>query len=117
MPRRKRHSHAEIAAKLAQAEQLIAQGRRQQEVARSLGVSVMTFHRWRKAQPARHATAGGEAAATAQRIEELSEPERLSRIAELQLENKRLRQLVTDLLLEKVQLEEASPRRGQRSSS
>ena len=50
MAKRKRHSPAEIAAKLAQAEQLIAQGRRQQEVARSLGVSVMTFHRWRKAR-------------------------------------------------------------------
>jgi len=31
-----------------------------------------------------------------------------SRIAELQLENSRLRRLVTDLLLEKVKLEEAA---------
>jgi putative transposase len=103
MPKRKRHSSDEIAAKLAQAEQLIAQGRRQQEVARSLGVSVMTFHRWRKARPAGRAAA--EASPARQRIEKVSEPERATRIADLQLENKRLRQLVTDLLLDKVKLE------------
>jgi transposase-like protein len=111
MPKRKRHSPAEIAAKLAQAEQLIAQGRRQQEVARSLGVSVMTFHRWRKAQPGRHGGSSDGASAT-QRVEDLSGSERVSRISELELENKRLRQLVTDLLLEKVKLEETSSRRA-----
>jgi hypothetical protein len=34
------------------------------------------------------------------------------RIAELQLENSRLRRLVTDLLLEKVKLEEAAQRQS-----
>jgi hypothetical protein len=66
------------------------------EVARTLGVTVMTLHRWRKAQPAYEA----------------SQPPRTrgwrDRIAELQLENLRLRQLVTDLLLEKIRLEEAA---------
>jgi len=33
-----------------------------------------------------------------------------NRIAELQLENSRLRRLVTDLLLEKIKLEEAAQR-------
>jgi putative transposase len=54
----------------------------------------MTLHRWRK-QPALVATHGPR------------EPDRTrgtdDRIAELQLENSRLRRLVTDLLLEKIQ--------------
>jgi hypothetical protein len=43
---------------------------------------------------------------------EAREPDRIraadGRIAELQLENSRLRRLVTDLLLEKIKLEEAA---------
>lgn len=110
MPKRKRHSPAEIAAKLAQAEQLIAQGRRQQEVARSLGVSVMTFHRWRKASPPRHRA---EMSQAARRVEVLSGSGRLSPIAELELENERLRRVLTDLLLDRVAREDLS---GQRRS-
>jgi len=86
------------ATKLAQANELVTQGKLQSEVARTLGVSVMTLHRWHKAQPAYEA----------------SQPPRTrgwrDRIAELQLENLRLRQLVTDLLLEKIELEEAAQR-------
>jgi putative transposase len=110
MIKRKRHSPIEISAKLAQADELIAQGRRNQEIARTLGVSVMTFHRWRKSQPARrdpHAETPGEP----RPIDQLSEAESLGLIAELQLENSRLRRLVTDLLLEKIKLEEGSARR------
>ena len=105
MIKRKRHSRAEIATKLAQANGLATQGKLQSEIARALGVSVMTLYRWRLAppgpQPALVATA------------ETREPDRIraadGRIAELQLENSRLRRLVTDLLLEKVKLEEAAP--------
>ena len=83
----------EIATKLAQANDLATQGKLQSEIARSLGVSVMTLHRWRK---------------------ETSQPDRTpsgrTRLAELQLENSRLRRLVTDLLLEKTKLEEAAQR-------
>jgi hypothetical protein len=79
-------------------------GRLQSEIARTLGVSVMTLHRWRKAsngrQPAFVAT------------HEAGQPYRTrggsDRIAELQLENSRLRRLVTDLLLEKIRLEEVT---------
>jgi putative transposase len=94
---------------------LATQGKLQSEIARTLGVSVMTLHRWRKAppgpQPALEATPEGR------------EPDRTGgaddRIAELQLENLRLRRLVTDLLLEKIRLEEVaerqeSPRGGTR---
>jgi transposase-like protein len=94
----------EIATKLAQANDLATQGKLQSEIARTLDVSVMTLHRWRKAlrrpQSALVATVEGR------------EPDRTrgadDRIAELQFENSRLRRLVTDLLLEKVMLEEAA---------
>jgi transposase-like protein len=46
---RKQHSRGEIARKLAQANRLARQGKLQSEIARTLGVSVMTLHRWRKA--------------------------------------------------------------------
>jgi len=49
----------------------------------------------------------------------MTEPDRTrgadDRIAELQLENSRLRRLVTDLLLEKIRLEEVA--KGQKSSA
>ena len=102
MAKKRRHSRAEIATKLAQANELATRGKLQSEIARTLGVSVMTLHRWRKAPPG------------AQPANETGEPGQTrgggDRIAELQLENSRLRRLVTDLLLEKVKLEEAGQR-------
>ena len=93
----KNHSDAEIAAKLAQANDLAAQGKLQSEIAKTLGVSVMTLHRWRKLP----VKGSGESKTPAQ--QELSDSQR---IADIQLENARLRRLVTDLLLEKMKLEE-----------
>ena len=94
----RRHSRAEIATKLAQANDLARQGKLQSEIARTLGVSVMTLHRWRKALPG------------PQRALEAGDPDRSrgGRDPELQLENSRLRRLVTDLLLEKIRFEEAA---------
>jgi len=104
MAKKKRHSRVEIASKLAQANGLVTQGKLQSEIARTLGVSVMTLHRWRKAQP------GPQRGFVA--IHGAGQPDRTpgggGRIAELQLENSRLRQLVTDLLLEKIKFEEAA---------
>jgi putative transposase len=100
MARVKRHSRVEVATKLAQANDLARQGKLQSEIARTLGVSVMTLHRWRK---------------------EDAPNRRDDRIAELQLEISRLRRLVADLLL--VKLEEAAQRpkifgaRGRRQAS
>jgi len=90
MAKKKRHSTVEIATKLAQANELATQGKLQSEIARTLGVSVMTLHRWHKAPPGPR-TRGAA-----------------NRITKLQLENSRLRRLVTDLLLEKVKLEETA---------
>jgi len=98
MTKKKRHSETEIAAKLQQADTLATQGKTQREIAKALGISVMTFHRWRKSHPQRSAPpspsyplpAGG----------------RQNRAAALETENARLRKLVADLLLEKMRLEE-----------
>jgi transposase-like protein len=48
MTAKRKHSKAEIAAKLIQADELATQGMPQREIARTLGVSAMTLHRWRK---------------------------------------------------------------------
>jgi transposase-like protein len=98
---KKRHSTAEIASKLEEATRLAADGRNQAEIARALGVSVMTFHRWRKATPGKDFANGENAPAP-----NVTESERRNRMAELQLENARLRRLITDLLLEKMSLED-----------
>jgi transposase len=102
MVKKKRHSNAEITAKLAQAENLAKEGKLQSEIAHTLGVSVMTLHRWRKAPSS---TDAAPMVPASRSHPEDDEPER---IAELQLENSRLRRLVTDLLLEKVKLEETA---------
>jgi putative transposase len=99
--KKKRHSDAEIAAKLMQADVLAQGGRTQGDIARELGVSVMTFHRWRKARPNRAATLASPPGGGSDSGQDQGE-----RIAALQLENSRLRRLVTDLLLEKLELEE-----------
>ena len=108
MPKRKRHSRLEIATKLAEADELATQGKLQSEIARTLGVSVMTLHRWRKAPPGPQP----ELVATPEARETDRTRDADDRIAELQLENSRLRQLVTDLLLGKVKLEEAAQSQG-----
>ena len=58
MAENKRHSRVEIASKLAQANDLATQGKLQSEIARTLGVSVMTLHRWRKAPGSRPPISG-----------------------------------------------------------
>jgi putative transposase len=104
MVMKKKHSAEEIATKLAQANALATQGKLQSEIARALGVSIMTLHRWRKTppQPRRVPLASHEK----------SQPKRIraaaDRIAELQFENSQLRRLVTDLLLEKTRFEEVA---------
>jgi hypothetical protein len=103
MTKRTKHSGAEIAAKLAQASELQRQGKLQSEIAHALGISIMTLHRWRKMSP-KVLPAPTPAPSSAGEIDYNSD--RTGRIAELQLENSRLRRLVTDLLLEKMNLQE-----------
>ncbi|MBR0750773.1 helix-turn-helix domain-containing protein [Bradyrhizobium jicamae] len=118
----RRHSADEIASKVKQAEELMARGQSQAQACKVLGVSVMTFHRWRKQEAAR----GVHPAPAADGLVEVdgsgataTDPDR-SRMDELRLENERLRRIVTDLLLEKMKIEEklalesggTLPRRG-----
>jgi putative transposase len=103
--KRKRHSAPEIVAKLRQADEMAAEGRLQSDIARALGVSVMTYHRWRTGRPALEAIRPTGRREHKLR-DHLSEREQAARVEELRLENTRLRRLVTDLLLEKAKLEE-----------
>lgn len=92
--KKKKHSRKEIATKLSKADELRKRGKTQAEIARTLGVSAMTYHRWRKvgSQPGFHATRGPDVSQSA--------------VEELQRENRRLRELLTDLSLEKLKLQE-----------
>ena len=93
----KRHASEEIATKLAHADELVAKGRTQSEIARAIGVSIMTYHRWRKSKPMARS---GEDIASARLY--LSGSAGIDdKIKQLELENSRLRRIVTDLLLEK----------------
>ena len=114
-----KHSPAEIAAKLRQADEMVAQGKRRSEILRALGISPMTYHRWRKdrsiasPQPEPRASAPSDAPASsgpskidAASFAALSPREQINAFQELQRENVRLRELFTDALLEKIKLEE-----------
>jgi transposase-like protein len=85
----KRHKPEEIVAKLRQVEVLTGQGRSIAEAARSIGVSEQTYFRWR-------AEYGG------------MKVDQLKRLKELEIENRRLRQAVSDLTLDKQILAEAA---------
>lgn len=103
----KRHVSEEIAAKLAQANELAAKGKTQREISTALGVSIMTYHRWKKML-----NAAGNPAERTERGKSEVRPQTTvvgsdgMMIKELELENSRLRRLVTDMLLEKLKLEE-----------
>jgi putative transposase len=117
MAKKKRHAAAEIAAKLREADALAAAGRSQSEIAKALGISVMTFHRWRKArsQQPKVKSPDGTVLEHTIPVAPASGSQRAGRIAELQVENARLRKLVTDLLLEKMRLEDEQGGRSRAS--
>ena len=88
MPR-KRHKAEEIVAKLRQVEVLSAQGESVAEAIRSIGVTEVTYYRWRSEY-------GG------------LKGDQVKRLKELEAENTRLRRAVSDLTLEKLILKEAA---------
>jgi transposase-like protein len=85
----KRYRPEEIIAKLREAEVLLAQGKKVPEVCKSLGVSEVSYYRWRKEY-------GGLNVSQAKRMKEL------------EVENLRLRRAVSDLTLDKLILKEAA---------
>src|SRR5262245_10725965 len=105
----RRHSRAEISTKLKQAGMLAAAGKVQSEIAKALGISVMTLHRWRKFYPAR---AARPSAASAAGHDRRGGRRQTDIVAALQMENRYLRQIVADLVLEKNRLEEAAQPQG-----
>ena len=88
MPR-KRHKAEEIVAKLRQVEVLSGQGQSVAEAIRSIGVTEVTYYRWRSEY-------GG------------LKGDQVKRLKELEAESTRLRRAVSDLTLEKLILKEAS---------
>ncbi len=86
---RKRHTAEEIVAKLRQVDVLMSQGRPVAEAVRSIGVTEVTYYRWRQEY-------GG------------LKGDQVKRLKELEAENARLRRAVSDLTLDKMILAEAS---------
>jgi putative transposase len=99
--KQRRHTTTEIAAKLQQADAMSTEGKLYGDIAKALGISVMTYHRWRKARvPSRLALSARPVQGTLT----ASSGAGTERIGELLAENAQLRRLVTDLLLEKMSL-------------
>jgi putative transposase len=104
--KRKRHSAPEIAAKLHRADQMATDGMLQSDIARALGVSVMTYHRWRASRAASEGEGETPVVAARPQIARPTDREQMGELERLQIENVRLRKLLTDLMLEKARLEE-----------
>jgi len=79
----------EIVSKLRQADVLIAQGTKIADVMRTLGVTQVTYYRWRR-------EFGG------------LQTDQVKRMKDLELENQRLRKAVSDLTLDKLILAEGA---------
>ncbi len=85
----KRHTPEQIVAKLRQVDVLTAQGTSVADAVRSIGVTEVTYYRWRQ-------EFGGLKA------------DQVKRLKELETENQRLRKAVADLTLDKLILAEAA---------
>jgi len=88
MPK-KRHKAEEIVGKLRQVEVWTAQGKPVAEAIRSIGVTEVTYYRWRS-------ESGG------------LKGDQVNRLKDLETENTRLRRAVSDLTVEKLILKEAA---------
>ncbi len=88
MPR-KRYKPEETVAKLRRVDVLVSQGTSVADAIRQIGVSEVTFYRWRQ-------EFGG------------LKIEQVKRLKDLELENSRLRRAVSDLTLDKLILTEAA---------
>ena len=88
MPR-KRYKPEEIVTKLRQVDVLLSQGSSVADAIRQIGVSEVTYYRWR------HEFGGLKIA-------------QVKRLKDLEVENGRLRRAVSDLTLDKLILQEAA---------
>lgn len=88
MPK-KRHKPEEIVAKLRQVDVLTSQGQTVSDAVRSIGVTEVTYYRWRQEY-------GG------------LKSDQVRKLKDLEAENTRLRKAVADLTLDKMILAEAA---------
>lgn len=102
----KRHVSGEIVAKLAQAHELAAKGKTQREISKALGVSIMTYHRWKKSMPGEGSDSEMARGQNEVPLPATGEANSTDTIKRLEHENSQLRRLVTDMLLDKLKLEE-----------
>jgi putative transposase len=86
---RKRYKAEEIVSKLRQVDVLASQGTKVPDAVRSIGVTDVTYYRWRREY-------GG------------LQMDQVKRIKDLELENQRLRKAVSDLTLDELILAEAA---------
>ena len=86
---RKMHKPEEIVAKLRQVDVLTSQGQSVADAIRSIGVTEVTYYRWRQ-------EFGG------------LKSDQVKRLKDLETENSRLRRAVSDLTLDKLILQEAA---------
>ena len=86
---RRSYKLEEIVAKLRQVDVLTSQGQSVAEAIRSIGVSEVTYYRWRQ-------EFGG------------LKSDQIKRLKDLETENNRLRRAVSDLTLDKLILQEAA---------
>lgn len=88
------------------ADDMVRDGKSQKDACKSLGISVMTLHRWKK-----HAPSLAPLLNERQDLVNTQDPPRDAphhgQVEALRLENQRLRRIVSDLLLEKVKVQEA----------
>jgi transposase-like protein len=85
----KKHKPEEIVAKLRQVDVLVSQGQSVADAVRSIGVTEVTYYRWRREY-------GG------------LKTDQVKRLKDLETENGRLRKAISDLTLDKLILQEAA---------
>ena len=102
--KRTRHGEPQIRRFLREADSLLTSGGTIPQACRKLGISEATFHRWRKRFCSDYETSDGQALMLpdGRRKEVLS-----YRVPELEKENKRLKQLVGQLMLDNAFLKDA----------
>ena len=105
---RKRHRPLEIAEKLRVADKMLQEQKTASEIAHALGVSKMTYYRWRASETSRPVRRFDRAGAATQLVGLSNLPPHLpdARLRQLETENDLLRRALGDLLVEKVMLEE-----------
>ena len=85
----KRHKPEDVVVKLRQVDVLVSQGQSVAEAIRAIGVTEVTYYRWRQEY-------GG------------LKSDQVRRMKEMEVENQRLRRAIADLTLDKLILQEAA---------